>query len=289
MMRDDFAVFILTHGRPDKVKTYKMLKKQGYTGKIYLVIDDEDKNGGQYLKRFGNEVIQFSKSDYDEIFDVGDNFEGRRGVIYARNASFKIASDLGLKYFLQLDDDYSSIVYKFDGDLEYKEKRAKNLDFVFSCMIDFHESTKMKTVAFLQNGDFIGGKKSNNGASPRTVRKVMNAFFCCVEKPFTFNGRINEDVNLYTQSQRAGDAFLSISNVSVIQTVTQSNPGGMTELYLDQGTYVKSFYSVMYCPSAVIVKDMGDNHRRLHHAVSFNACAPKIIEERHRRRSNATG
>lgn len=41
-MRDDFCVFILTHGRAGNVKTLKMLQKQGYTGKWYCVIDNED-------------------------------------------------------------------------------------------------------------------------------------------------------------------------------------------------------------------------------------------------------
>ena len=37
-MRDDFAAFILTHGRADNVITYNTLRKQGYTGKIILLI-----------------------------------------------------------------------------------------------------------------------------------------------------------------------------------------------------------------------------------------------------------
>ena len=35
-MDNNFAVFILTHGRPDNVKTLQTLKKCGYTGAIYL-------------------------------------------------------------------------------------------------------------------------------------------------------------------------------------------------------------------------------------------------------------
>ncbi|MBF8851426.1 hypothetical protein FC325_12155 [Escherichia coli] len=42
-MRDDFCAFILTHGRPDKVLTYRTLRRAGYTGKIFIVVDDEDK------------------------------------------------------------------------------------------------------------------------------------------------------------------------------------------------------------------------------------------------------
>ena len=42
-MRDDFAAFILTHGRPDDILTTKTLRQYAhYTGKIYYVVDDED-------------------------------------------------------------------------------------------------------------------------------------------------------------------------------------------------------------------------------------------------------
>ena len=39
-MRDDFAVFILTHGRANNMHTYKALQKAGYTGKVIFVLDD---------------------------------------------------------------------------------------------------------------------------------------------------------------------------------------------------------------------------------------------------------
>ena len=39
---DDFVALILTHGRPDNVKTVDALAKHGYTGPWALVIDDED-------------------------------------------------------------------------------------------------------------------------------------------------------------------------------------------------------------------------------------------------------
>ena len=42
-MRNDFAIFILSHGRANKVKTLKTLKDCGYNGKWYIIIDNEDK------------------------------------------------------------------------------------------------------------------------------------------------------------------------------------------------------------------------------------------------------
>lgn len=42
MKHEDFCVFILTHGRANNVETCKTLKRCGYTGKVYLLVDDED-------------------------------------------------------------------------------------------------------------------------------------------------------------------------------------------------------------------------------------------------------
>lgn len=49
-MRDDFCVFILTHGRANNVITMDTLKKCGYTGKCYIVIDNEDDQEAEYKK-----------------------------------------------------------------------------------------------------------------------------------------------------------------------------------------------------------------------------------------------
>ena len=61
-MRDDFAVFILTHGRADNVVTLKSLLRGGYTGRWYMVIDDEDDDAEKYQGKYGaDHVIMFDK------------------------------------------------------------------------------------------------------------------------------------------------------------------------------------------------------------------------------------
>ena len=122
MKNKDFCVFILTHGRPKSVHTYKTLKKLGYTGKIYIVIDNEDKTENEYKKTFGDQVIVFDKKAIAETTDQGDNFNDRRTTTHVRNALFNIAKDLGIKYFMQLDDDYTAFNYKYDDKFNYIEK-----------------------------------------------------------------------------------------------------------------------------------------------------------------------
>ena len=112
-MRDDFAIFILTHGRPYNVVTNKTLEKCGNTNRVYYVIDNEDKYADRYYWNFGKEnVIIFDKKSKAKEFDTMDILEGRdrRAIVYARNACFDIAKSLNLKYFLELDDDYTTFI-----------------------------------------------------------------------------------------------------------------------------------------------------------------------------------
>ncbi|HDQ7021628.1 TPA: hypothetical protein QBH20_004630, partial [Escherichia coli] len=105
------------------------------------------------------------------------------------------------------------------------------------------------------------------------------------DRPFSFMGRINEDVNTYTNLGRCGELFMTIGAVQLGQKQTQKNSGGMTELYLDSGTYVKSFYSVMYAPSCVKISLMGASHKRIHHQVTWNNAAVKILHEKYRKKT----
>ena len=49
------------------------------------------------------------------------------------------------------------------------------------------------------------------------------------------------------------------------------------------GTYLKSFFSVMYAPSCVRLQMLGSNHKRIHHKVLWENCCPKIISEKYRK------
>ena len=283
MRNNDFAAFIMTHGRADRVYTYNTLRKSGYTGKIYIVIDDEDKTADEYRKRFGDEVVMFSKAEAEKTFDVGDNFSDRRTVVFARNAVFEIAKNLGIKYFVELDDDYEQFRFKFDGNLLYKDKNIKSLDRIFDAIVDFYKKTPAKAIAIAQGGDFVGGAAGSFGKQIKLHRKAMNAFFCSTDRPFKFSSRINEDVVTYTSNASRGDLFFTIPNVMLNQKSTQSNAGGMTDIYLDLGTYPKSFYSVIFCPSAIKIALMGQTSKRIHHKVKYNHCCPKILNEKYRK------
>jgi len=286
---DKFAVFILTHGRARNVKTYKTLRHHGYTGPIYLIIDNEDKQGDEYRRIYGEQVIEFDKTAIAKTFDEGDNFNDRRAVIYARNASFQIARNLGIDYFLQLDDDYYVWMYRFDASLDYRPKRIHSLDGVFASLLNYYKAIPALTIAIAQGGDMIGEVQNKKLSKLMISRKAMNSFFCSTARPFQFFGRINEDVNTYVTLGNRGGLFLSVMNMNLDQEDTQTNSGGMTGQYMDGGTYVKSFYSVMYAPSCVQVGEMGRMNKRLHHRIHWDAAVPKIMNERYRKVSARDG
>jgi len=283
-MRDDFCVFILSHGRADRVFTYKTLEKCGYTGKVYIVIDDEDDSADEYRKRYGDRVLQFCKRDVAKTTDDGDNFGHRRSVIYARNVCWDLAKQVGCKYFIQLDDDYTAFHLRYNSNGNNISPSVRRLDDVLLSVLEFYiQAPQIKTIAMAQGGDFLGGGTSQKRS---LRRKAMNTFICDVDRPISFIGRINEDVTTYVTRGRLGELYFTVMQAQIVQKQTQANAGGWTEYYLEVGTYVKSFYSVMYAPSCVEISMMGDprgGNYRIHHKINWHKTAPKILREEHKK------
>ncbi len=286
MKNKDFAVFILTHGRPDNVITLKTLKHQGYTGPVYFVIDNEDEAAEAYYKRFGRDkVFMFDKKGYADQVDEGNNFDERRTITHARNACFDIARQIGVTYFMQLDDDYIGFEFRINQKKQYpigKVSVLTKLDHVFYSILKFYKKTSAKSIAMSQGGDWVGGSQSDLAQYP-LKRKCMNSFICSTERPFRFVGAMNEDVNTYTTLGSRGDVFFTVFFVMLKQKPTQSQSGGITDMYLSYGTYVKSFTTVMMMPSCVRVAPMGNIHKRLHHKIKWKNCVPRIIKEEYRK------
>jgi len=274
---------------PDKVITYNSLKRQGYTGKIFIVCSKDDKALPEYKTQFGDEVLVFDKNDYknEQGYDIFDNNPNEKAVVYARNACFDLAKQHGIDYFLMLDDDYTDFRYKFNSDLKYSDyTKVKRLDNIFNIFLNFYKSINCLTMSFSQGGDFIGGKNGSGAEKIKIKRKAMNTFFCSIHRPFKFTGRINEDVNMYVSYGIRGHLVFQTNQFAINQITTQSNSGGLTDIYLDLGTYVKSFYTVLCAPSCTKIIMVGTEHRRLHHRISWDNCAVKIISQDYKKTSN---
>lgn len=276
-MRKDFCAFILSHGRANNVKTLNTLLRYGYTGDYYIIIDNEDNQSDLYIQNFGRDkIIIFDKLESAKNIDACDLENDRRTIIYARNECFNIAKKLGYKYFIELDDDY----YYFGIRTKDGAKKARNLDLIFESVLEYYENTNITTIAFSQGGDHIGGFNDN----VKIKRKAMNSFICSTDRPFKFLGRINEDVNTYVNLGQKGELFLQINMLQLDQDDTQKNKNGMTEVYKANGTYLKSFYSVLTNPSCVKVGIMSSNNKRIHHIIQWSNVTPMIISEDYKKK-----
>jgi hypothetical protein len=281
----EFCVFILSYGRADKTTTYNTLIE--YPGAslnqdMYFICSDDDKQLDKYIEKFGDKVLVFNKEKMIDNVDTGDNFRRMNIVVYARNICFTFAKELGYKYFLVLDDDYDRFGQRIFYDMEkLPQKDIYDYDKLFKIHLDFLKTTNARTISMSQNGDYMGGA-GNGNARRGFQRKVMNSFFCAVDRPYMFDGTINEDVNYYVQAGRLGILNFNLFGFTLNQGQTQANAGGLTEIYLQEGTYVKSFYSVIFCPSSVKVGKLSSGAgERLHHKVNSNTTYVQILDEKY--------
>jgi hypothetical protein len=273
-MRDDFAVFIITHGRPDNQMTLSTLKRGNYSGKTYFIVDDEDETKDRYIQLYGAENVRiFHKSEW---FDIGDNLQDHKGVpVYARNECFRIAKELGIKYFVQLDDDYPIIIFRYDDGGTLRKKDINNFDALFEAMCDFLALEQITCIAFGVEGDFIGG--SGGKYRERIYPNARNSFFCKTDQPFEFLGRVNEDVSTPAWHNTIGRLFMTILDVMVVLYDHEKNSGGSTEQYRKLNLFWNYFYPILYVPSAI---KMSDRTGKINKLVNYNAIVPKIINER---------
>jgi len=281
MQNKDFAVFIIVYGRPERNLTYDTLRKCGYSGKIYLLGDTSDEAIDLYKAKYGEDLLIFDKLEVSKKYDSGDNSGDLRSTMFAANTIFDFAAQLGITYFYIMCDDYYEFDYMFKDDIKGM-KLCRNIDKIFDMTIDFYKTTNALSIAFAQTGDFIGGIDNGNGAYRFSKRKAMNSFLCSTDRRFNFLGRMNEDVTTYVNLGTMVWLFLTIPVFAINQKDTQQTKKGLTELYIDNGTYVKSMFSVIYNHSCVKASMMNASHKRIHHSIKWVNTTPMIISESHR-------
>lgn len=281
----NYAVFILTHGRPDLQHTYKTLQKYNYKGKVYFVIDNKDSTADRYKELFGESVIVFDKDEWLKKTDTMDSTGRTDVVVFARNAVFDIAKSLGYEYFVVMDDDYINFEHRYLENGKLKTVSPKDVNKVFDASFRFLIDSGVLCYCWEQGGDFIGG--ANKRFMDRCVRKIMNTYFFRTSTPVVFKGTLNEDMVASLYHGLLGDVIISSCDMAIQQKQTQKQEGGLTDAYLHFGTYVKSFYAVMMNPSCVKIASMGDpvsGNYRMHHRVNYLLSCPVIISDRWRKK-----
>lgn len=88
-MANEVPVFIISHERAETMTTYEVLNACGYTGQIFIVIDDKDKQIDLYRELYKEKIIVFSKDDLAKtgIAAIGPVWEN--SLHGGKNGSFR--------------------------------------------------------------------------------------------------------------------------------------------------------------------------------------------------------
>lgn len=277
-MRNDTAVFIITHQRVNKQLTLKTLQKAKYSGDIFLVVDDMDSDLKKYKEKYGDIVLVFSKQEFWKDTDTYTNTKNMAACVYARNACIKFAQMLGYQYYFVCDDDIQRLNYRIPKNGKMQTKRVGKIEQLFEALINWLDRTEIKAIGVSENGTFLGGINQDVQAGVKyTMSKLM---LYKTENPLKYRGIVFEDAVTVYEAYQRGEMMFSFMGVSQVTPANNTSAGGCAELYANSTSYVNYFYLVMCRPDTIKLtmrkQDFGIRKNR-------DSLYPKILNERWRK------
>ena len=273
---NECAIFILSNGRPDKVKTYDYLKTS-FSGDVYILCDDQDETLPAYKDKFGSKVIVFDKDEWVKKSDPMDNFNSKKSVLYARNAVFEIAAAMGYRYFAMADDDIKDLQFRYEQDGKLLAKPVSNLDKVIDYIVQLMSATAISYFSFGTDKNFIGGVQNRN-FQKKVIDKVYNFIICKSGQQHSYKGIMNEDEIHNVISLSTGVLLKSLTAIQIVmEPVGKGETGGNSETYKENGyySYTRNFYPIIACPFL----ELKPNSKGFIFGADRNLYTPKILAE----------
>lgn len=251
-MNKNFAVFILSHSRASNIKTIKTLRNSGYTGRIFIVLDDEDVMKEDYIRIYGTKnVIVFSKEEWKKKTDTITNEKDYESPVYARNFISCFAKEKGYKYYMMLDDDITSFNIRYIKNGKLKSCKLKNADSYFFNITKFMETNKHISYIGTGNaGSYIGGAEGRFSKGIH-IGDFSQSLLC--SKQVEFKGIFNEDENMSMIESMVGNLCMVDLHVSHSSPKRKSNKGGLKKEYDSTNDYYINMFSVICCPSCCYI------------------------------------
>lgn len=253
-MRDDFAVFILTHGRPNKQLTLNTLLSGGYTGRYYLVLDDTDPTIQEYVDNYGPEHIYvFDKNHYINTSEVGTNCPSYKCILYAKNAAEDIAVSLNLKAFVIADDDIHTFRFRYpENDLLRSQPIRGTMDSIIEAYVDFLLSTDSAALGFGPTLCYFAGASIFENDRVQTLRIPYNFTFRNVSQKVEWVSSYGEDVITDMVMSKVGQKWMVLPFVQFDCVAPGSGAsGGMAETYKSHSQFKLVMYDFMYLPASI--------------------------------------
>ena len=281
-MRNDFAVFILTYKRPNDQKTYKFLRKHGYTGKLYFIVDDTDETRFDLIKEYGEDsVIVFNKKAVFETVDMFNQSESMASDTCASNFMYEWAVRNGIRYFARCDDDIVEICYRYADDGVLRKKQVDSLDELFTAIVEYMENCDFVFFGPFQNGSYYGGL---NG--PAFVKgydhQLSQMIFCNTKNRVKFRGLLYTDLIACLDAGLLGKPFFRFSRLSIQTPKEGENKGGVKETYdSDPNRFIGNSFLLMSHPDSIRLGRRKNG--RIFKKVSTQYAFPEIISEKYKK------
>lgn len=275
----NFSVFITSHNSPYKCISYASLRTAGYTGNIYIVIDDEDPQFDEY-DRSGNNLVVFHKQDYIDKLDIGMSKTNpqRAAVLYARAAVEDFAKQSGLKYFMVMDDDIYGFRYRIPDGCKLCSKPVEKFDTLIDNYIQFMQASNAMCLSFAHDGSFIGGVSAIGKILER--RSCHTIFLRDVSKEFEWKFAVNEDYVSSLIYANTGKLMMTLPFVQRNISGMNDRPEGMHDLYESTTDFQRAFYNVIACPWTCTVTEYKN---KFVVRTNKNTAYPKIVSSKYRR------
>lgn len=260
-MRDDFAFFIVSHGRPHNQATLEQILGAGYTGDWYIVCDNLDSTLPQYKEKYGEHVLVFDKEQWAEKTDTFESKRDLRSVVYARNASIALAQELGYKYMAQFDDDQKRFTIRYeDGDQLKSQVVDSGMDEIINAYVQILEDTRIDIISMGNGMNYIGGL--SGAFKKRMGTWLYSTFFLKVDAGIEFRGLHNEDYILTSHYAKRGMSLYNIFDVQATDLLRGTNEGGLFDIYQATSSYQIAFYAILECPDSTMIRtdELGQSH-----------------------------
>ena len=283
--------FVLTCNSCDNLSgCYKTLLQRAWGNDcVILLYDSNHKELAEDAVRKGWRAEVF---DWDATIAKMDSAgwtrhyaAGKKVVAPARLAAYDVARKLGIRMFMELDDDWHGIQIpsdiseqlpsfkRFCLKKEPEEFAFKYFKFIVERIFDLVAETGA-TIAFVQSGEVFSADVTKYHFKP----KCMNTFILDTEHPMPFGG-FNEDVNVYCRRNMDKPCFQ-------VGYLIWSHGGSQLRQGIEYtGTWEKTFATVITNPTGLRLstfKNPGSgkedmNYTRIHHSVQYEHTQPKHV------------
>ena len=257
-----FAVFICTHGRPDAQLTLNTLRKCGYSGKIYLVIDDTDITISQYVDNYDtDDIIIFDKNHYiNSCKDTGDNAGHYKCILYAKNAVEDIAHDLGLDAFMLIDDDITNFRYRYVQDNKLRSLPVLNLDDVIVAYTNYITLNDIKCLGFCGASHYFVGTSVYDSDRLIDNRYPYQVYIRNTKYKIDWISWYGEDDITMLLDECVGGFWLNLPFVQYdcVMVGDTNKSGGMVDEYKNNSSYKLNMIKKQFCISQLKLRPYKD-------------------------------